>query len=113
MKTTLLTTTLLVALAPVTLGWRLRIYDREAYVSEILDITGDQSQGCRNLGANVNRAQSIRWDSNGPGETECEVILYDGACVGTPVGRSRRSDWNVPAFFPCAANKVNSYRIIC
>ncbi|KAK0743043.1 hypothetical protein B0T18DRAFT_391901 [Schizothecium vesticola] len=105
-------THLLTAL-PLAAAWSLRLYDKELYIDEIHSRQGTLSQPCKNLGNNVNKAQSMHWDYTN-GFTKCRIRLYNsGDCSGDPLGDSNYAPWNLPNFSSAAKNKVDSYKIDC
>ncbi|KAH7110207.1 hypothetical protein B0J13DRAFT_292688 [Dactylonectria estremocensis] len=98
---------------PFTDAWGLKLYDKERYKVKIHDRDGTLSQPCKNLGKNVNKAQSMQWDHRNLA-TNCRLRLYDsGDCSGKPLADSNYASWNLPAFSSKAKNKVNSYKINC
>ncbi|KAK4160230.1 hypothetical protein QBC43DRAFT_338326 [Cladorrhinum sp. PSN259] len=103
----------LFASLPLTSAWSLQLYDKERYQNIIHSRQGTLSQPCKNLGSNVNKAQSMHWDHSN-GWTSCRIRLYDsGDCSGNPLGDSNYASWNIPAFSSASKNKVNSYKIDC
>ncbi|KAJ9631082.1 hypothetical protein H2203_001612 [Taxawa tesnikishii (nom. ined.)] len=101
------------AASPLAAAWKVQLYDKELYKDIIHERDGTLKQPCKNLGSNVNKAQSMHWDSCNL-VTCCKIRLYDsGDCSGNPLGDSGYEDWNLPAFSTKAKNKVNSYKIDC
>lgn len=113
MKISIIGTAVLLAL-PFTDAWHVKLYDKENYKVKIHDRSGKVGQPCKNLGKNVNKAQSMQWDATYGVVSKCRIKLYDaGDCSGTPLGNSDYTHWNLPAFSKKAKNKVNSYKIDC
>ncbi|KAJ6438061.1 fungal specific transcription factor [Purpureocillium lavendulum] len=101
------------AVLPLSAAWSLQLYDNENYRNIIHDRSGTWGQACKNLGSNVNKAQSMHWDFEGP-FSRCKIKLFDsGDCSGEPLADSNYANWNLPAFSARAKNKVNSYDIDC
>jgi hypothetical protein len=113
MKISTLGSAILLAL-PLADAWRVQLYDKENYKTEIHDRSGKVGQPCKNLGKHVNKAQSMHWDATYGIVSKCRIRLYNaGDCSGKPLGDSDYTHWNVPAFSSKAKNKVNSYKIDC
>ena len=112
MKLAILTSALAATL-PFASAFSLQLYDKQLYKTRIHLREGTLSQPCKNLGANSNKAESMKWDHSN-GFTSCRVRIYDsGDCSGSPLGDSNYASWNVPNFSSRARNKVSSYKINC
>ena len=107
---------LFIAALPLASAWRLQLYKNAGYNTEIEDRSGSLSQPCKTLSAaNRNQASSMKWNADGVGLIECEIVLYnyqDCKEAGGILGRSE-GNWNVRQFSGQANDKVESYKINC
>jgi hypothetical protein len=107
---------LFIAALPLASAWRLQLYQNEQYNGIIEDRSGSVGQPCKTLPANArNKASSMKWNGDGVGPIECEIVLYNyQGCreAGGILGRSE-GNWNVPRFSTQANDKVESYKINC
>ena len=107
---------LFIAAIPLASAWRLQLYENELYNGIVEDRSGTWGQPCKNLPPSArNKVSSMKWNGDGFGPIECEIVLYnwDGCREAGGILYRSEGNSNVPSFSSQANDKVESYKINC